>query len=180
MSYLSPRGKIELKKGSMSVEHVGIQTFITNYNATDRDWLELKWNGKFGAKFKDENYIFRQQIASIVCDQIHTVNLDLIRDLFIELGKVAQVSFSVFQNYHILAQELLERGGKEYLFDYVCAAHISFDTFLSTANIQLSSERTDEILTYFDFLKQTESDPQVQKMLSDHIRSRFVSLQKLS
>lgn len=164
----------------MSVEHVGIQEFIENYNTTDRDWLTLKWNGKFGTKFKDENYIFRQQIASIVCDQIHTVNIDLIRDLFIELGKVAQVSFSVFTNYHLLAQELLERGGKEYLFDYVCAAHISFDTFLSTANITLSSARTRELLAYFDFLKQTESDPQVQKMLTDHIRNRFVYLQKLS
>jgi len=57
---------------------------------------------------------------------------------------------------------------------------ISFDTFLSTANIQLSPERTNEMLSYFDFLKQTESDPQVQKMLTDHIRSRFLSLQKLS
>jgi len=162
----------------MTVEHVGIQSFIENYDTADRNWLELKWNGKFGAKFKDENYIFRQQIASIVCDQIHTVNLDLIRDLFIELGKVAQVSFSVFQNYHILAQELLERGGKQYLFDYVCAAHISFDTFLSTANITLSPKRTDEILSHFDFLKQTELDPQVQKMLTDHIRGRFI-LQEL-
>lgn len=161
----------------MSVEYVEIQNFIENYNPADRDWLELKWNGKFGAKCKDDNYIFRQQIARIVCDQIHTVNLDLIRDLFIELGKVAQVSFVVFNNYHILAQELLERGGSSYLFDYVCAAHISFDTFLSTANIQLSPERAQEILSYFDFLKQTEADPQVQKMLTDHIRNRFLPLQ---
>lgn len=161
----------------MSVEYVEIQSFIENYNERDRDWLTLKWNGKFGPKFKDENYIFRQQIATLVCDQIHTVNLDLVRDLFIELGKVAQVSFSVFTHYHVLAQELLERGGKDYLFDYVCAAHISFDTFLSTANIQLSPERMHEIVSYFDFLKQTESDPQVQKMLTDHIRNRFIPVQ---
>ncbi|WP_413512097.1 hypothetical protein [Myroides odoratus] len=158
----------------MSVDNVGIQDFIDNYQAADRDWLVLKWNEKFGAKFKDENYIFRQQIASIVCNQIHTAPIELIRDLFIELGKVAQVSFSVFNNYHLLAQELLERGGKEYLYDYVCAAHISFDTFLSTANIQLSPERANEILAHFDFLKETELNPQVQKMLTDHIRSRFV------
>lgn len=160
-------------------ENKGIQAFIDNYQATDREWLALKWNEKFGSKFKDENYIFRQQIACIVCDQIHTVNMELIRDLFIELGKVAQVSFSVFTHYHLLAQELLERGGKHYLFDYVCAAHISFDTFLSTANIQLSQERKQEILDHFDFLKQTESDVQVQKMLTDHLRNRFVCLQEL-
>ena len=161
----------------MSVEYVEIQDFIKNYKKEDHVWLELKWNGKFGPKFKDENYIFRQQIATIVCDQIHTVKLNLIRDLFIELGKVAQVSFSVFAKYHLLAQELLERGGKDYLFDYVCAAHISFDTFLSTANIQLSAKRQQEILAHFDFLKQTATDPQIQKLLTDHIRNRFLVLQ---
>ncbi|WP_010252595.1 hypothetical protein [Myroides injenensis] len=158
----------------MQMTHVDFQSFIDNYSESDREWLDLEWNGKYGAKFKDDNYFFRLQIAEVVCNQLHSVNIDLIRELFITLGRVAQLNFCVYKNYHLLAQELLERGGCDYLYEYVCAAHISFDTFLSTANISLSEDRSCELLAYFDYLRTSTSDKQVQKLLSDHLRNRFV------
>lgn len=158
----------------MQMINLSFQEFIDNYTQEDSEWLALEWNEKFGAKFKDENYLFRIQIAELVCEQIHTVNIDLIRELFITMGKTTQLNFVVFNKFNLFAQELLERGGKDYLFDYVCAAHVSFDTFLSTADITLSNERREEILAHFDYLKATESDAQVQKLLSDHLRNRFV------
>ncbi len=158
----------------MQTINLSFQEFIDNYTQEDSEWLALEWNEKFGAKFKDANYLFRMQIAELVCEQIHTVSLDLIRELFITMGKTTQLNFVVFNKFNLFAQELLERGGKDYLFDYVCAAHVSFDTFLSTADITLSDERRREILAHFDFLKATESDAQVQKLLSDHLRNRFV------
>ncbi len=154
---------------------VDFQSFIDNYSEKDSQWLSLNWNGKFGKKFADQNYLFRQQIAAIVCQQIDSVAIKLVKDLFIELGKEAQLSYVVFQNYHLLAQELLERGGKDYLFSYICAAHISFDTFLSTANIQLSPERTTEMLQYFDYLKENQKDTQMENMFNEKIRERFLS-----
>lgn len=90
------------------------------------------------------------------------------------MGKEAQLSYVVFQQYHLLAQELLERGGQEYLFSYICAAHISFDTFLSTANIQLSTERSTEMLQYFDYLKEKQKDSPTENMFNEKIRERFV------
>ncbi|MDR2224361.1 MAG: hypothetical protein LBE34_16740 [Flavobacteriaceae bacterium] len=158
----------------MQEEKTNVILFIDNYSANEKHHLEVAWNGKFGAKFKDENYFFRLQVAEAVCERIETVNIDLIHELFMTLGRVAQLNFSVYKNYHMLTQELLERGGHIYLFDYVCVAHISFDTFLSTANIRLSSERKKEILAYFDYLKKEETNLENQKLLADHIRSRFV------
>lgn len=153
---------------------IDFQYFIDNYSDKDAQWLSIDWNGKFGRKFTDQNYLFRQQIATIVCQQIKTVDIQLVNDLFIELGKEAQLSYVVFQQYHLLAQELLERGGQEYLFSYICAAHISFDTFLSTANIQLSTERSTEMLQYFDYLKEKQKDSPTENMFNEKIRERFV------
>ncbi len=154
---------------------VDFQSFIDNYSENDKAWLSLDWNGKFGQKFNDNNYFFRQQIASIVCEQITSVDINLINDLFIELGKEAQLSYTVYSNYNILAQELLERGGVEYLFAYICAAHISFDAFLSTANIKLTKGRALEMLEYFDFLKENQKNTQMENMFNEKIRERFLS-----
>ena len=154
---------------------VDFMDFILQYTAEDAHWLALDWNGKFGPKFKDENYFFRLQIADMVCTQISEVPIELIHELFVTLGKVAQLSFSVYAGYNLLAQALLERGGATYLFDYVCAAHISFDVFSSTGEIQLSSERKAELLVYFNHLKATIKEPQLNKMFSEQIRTRFLS-----
>ncbi|MEC4113120.1 hypothetical protein [Myroides pelagicus] len=159
----------------MQLISVDFQSFIDNYSDSDREFLNVDWNGKYGAKFKDENHLFRLQIAEAVCEQLHQVDLGLIRDLFITLGQVTKLNFSVYRNYHLLAQELLERGGVDYLFDYVCAAHISFDAYLSTANIVLSSSRKQELLVYFDYLRANSTDAEVQKLLSDQMRSRFAT-----
>ena len=162
----------------MEVISIDFQGFIDNYSSSDSEWLALDWNGKYGAKFKDDNYLFRIQIAELVCQQLDTVDLPLLRELFIHIGTVSKLNFSVYNKFHLLAQTLLERGGKEYLFDYLCAAHISFDTFLSTANIELSQERIEELLVHFDYLKETESDLEVQKLLSEHMRDRLEGLKK--
>lgn len=160
----------------MEVSSVDFQSFIDSYSDADSEWLALEWNGKYGGKFKDENYLFRIQIAELVCEQLETVDLQLLRDLFINLGMVTKLNFSVYNKFHLLAETLLERGGTFYLYDYLCAAHISFDTFLSTARIALSKERKEELLAYFDYLKATEQDGEVQKMLSEHMRERLVNM----
>ncbi|MVX35654.1 MULTISPECIES: hypothetical protein [Myroides] len=159
----------------MQMTSVDFQEFILNYTIADSDWLSLDWNGKYGAKFKDENHFFRLQIAEAVCAQLEKVDLSLVRELFITLGQVTKLNFCVYKNYHLLAQELLERGGSDYLFDYLCAAHISFDTYLSTANIRLSEQRKRELLAYFDYLRTTSDNPQVIKLLTDQMRNRFIT-----
>ncbi|WP_121965863.1 hypothetical protein [Myroides sp. N17-2] len=160
----------------MQVISDDFQSFIDNYSPSDSEWIAVEWNGKYGGKFKDDNYLFRIQIAELVCEQLDTVDLVLLRELFINLGMVTKLNFSVYNKFHLLAETLLERGGTEYLYDYLCAAHISFDTFLSTARINLSTERLEELIVYFDYLKETELDTEVQKMLSEHMRNRLEEL----
>lgn len=60
---------------------IDFQYFIDNYSDKDAQWLSIDWNGKFGRKFTDQNYLFRQQIATIVCQQIKTVDIQLVNDL---------------------------------------------------------------------------------------------------
>lgn len=151
-----------------------LQEFVSLYESEDIKWIEIAWNGKYGNKYRDQNYFFRLQITEIVVSQIKEVNLTLIYDLFIELGKSAQLSLRLYPHYHMLAQELLQRGGKKYLFEYVCAAHISFDTFLSTAQIKLSSSRKGELLAHFDSLKKSTTQEGVKKLFIPNIRERFI------
>ncbi len=92
--------------------------------------------------------------------------------MFIALGRTSQLNFQVHPYFHLFIQELLQRGGKEYLFDYGCAAHISYDTFVATSSVCLSAKRKQELLNYFDFLKQTQ--PTVSKLFIQGLRDRFL------
>ena len=156
----------------MSIPRANLQEFIHNYNTQDAPYLDLDWNGKFGAKFKDANLSFRLQIAEQVYYEIQSVDLELLKDLFIALGRTTQLNFKVHPYFHVFIQELLQRGGKQYLFEYICAAHISYDTFMATSTICLSEDRKIELLEYFDYLKATQ--PNVSKLFIQAIRDRFI------
>ncbi|MHC5201335.1 hypothetical protein [Myroides sp. LJL119] len=153
---------------------INIEDFVVNYSLCDREYLDLKWNGKFGPKYKDENHFFRLQVLEQVILDPSKVEIQLLRELFICLGRSAQLNFYVHPYFCVLAQELLQRGGKEFLFEYVCAAHISYDTFTATADIKLDCKTKAELLQYFDYLKTELLEPSMAKLFVEPIRNRFV------
>lgn len=151
-----------------------LQRYIDNYTTADFDRIKLVWNGKYGQDFVDDNYDFRMQICEFVVPQIDKVNIDLIRDLYCETGKTSPMTFGVYNKFHLFADELLKRGGKKYLFDYIRGASHSMDTGISSGILTISRQTAKELLDYFDELKLKSTDPEEQKLLNDYIRHRLV------
>lgn len=150
-----------------------LQTYIDNYTLADFDRIKLVWNEKYGHDFEDENYDFRMQVCELVVSQIGKVNIDLIRDLYLETAKTSPLTFSVYNKFHLFADELLKRGGIKYLLDYIRGASQSMDTGISSALLTISQEQAKRLLDYFDKLKATTQDIEVQRLLKDFIRQRL-------
>lgn len=115
-----------------------LQYYIDHYTVNDFEKIQFIWNGQYGANFIDENYDFRIHLCEFIVPRITTVSIDLIRDLYCEVGKTSPITFSIYQNYHFFASELLERGKQAYLLDYLRGASYSMDTLLSSGNIRIS------------------------------------------
>lgn len=143
-----------------------LQHFIDNYTQDDFDRIRVMWNGKYGQEF-------RQEVCEFVIPQIEKVNILLIRDLYCETAKTSPMTFGIYLNFHFFANELLVRGGNEYLLDYIRGASHSMDTALSSGRLTISKEQAKKLLTHFDYLKATSQDKDEQRLLSDYIRYRF-------
>jgi hypothetical protein len=149
------------------------QTFADNYTSADFDRIKMVWNGKYGNEFADEHYDFRTQLCEFLIPQLDTVKLELIRDLYCETGKSSEMTFGVYINFYLFAQQLLQRGGTEYLLDYIKGASHTMDTAMSSGRISLTKERASELLKYFDSKKATTTDKEELVLLNDLIRKRL-------
>ncbi|MES2617726.1 MAG: hypothetical protein V4613_07605 [Bacteroidota bacterium] len=150
-----------------------LQTYIDNYASADFDRIKLIWNEKEGKEFEDKNFGFRTQVCEFVVPQIGKVNIDLIRDLYLETAKTSPFIFGIYSKFHLFADELLKRGGTKYLLDYIRGASYSMDTGMSSGRLTISKQQAKELLDYFDELKSKSTDPEEQKLLSDFIRLRL-------
>lgn len=149
------------------------QTFADNYTSADFDRIKMVWNGKYGSDFDDKNYDFRTQLCEFLISQIDTVKLELIRDLYCETGKSSEMTFGVYLNFHLFAQQLLQRGGAQYLFDYIKGASYTMDTGISSGQINLTKERAKELLDFFDNKRANTKDKEELRLLNDYIRHRL-------
>ncbi len=149
------------------------QTFADNYTSADFDSIKLVWNGKYGADFEDKNYNFRTQLSEFLVPQLDTVKLELVRDIYCETGKSSEMIFGIYLKFHLFAQQLLQRGGTEYLLDYIRGASHTMDSGVSSGRISLTKERAVELLTYFDNKKSTTTDKEELRLLNDYIRNRL-------
>jgi hypothetical protein len=149
------------------------QTFADNYTSADFDKIKMVWNGKYGNEFADKHYNFRTQLCEFLIPQLDTVKLELIRDLYLETGKSSEMTFGVYNSFHLFAQQLLERGGTEYLLDYIKGASHTMDTAMSSGRISLTRGRASELLKYFDDLKANTTDKEELRLLNDLIRKRL-------
>lgn len=150
-----------------------LQNFIDNYTSVDFDRIKLIWNDKYGQDFVDDNYDFRMKLCEFIIPQINKVNIKLIRDLYCETGKTSPMTFGVYNNFHLFADELLKRGGNDYLLDYIRGASHSMDTGMSSGRLTISNELAKNLLAHFDILKATSQDNEEQKLLNDYIRHRL-------
>ena len=149
------------------------QTFADNYTSGDFDQIRFKWKGGYGEDFKDENLGFRILLCEYLIPKLQQVKLDLIKDLYLEIGKTSEYTFGCYINFNLLGQELLERGGTAYLTVYLQGAAHTMDTAITSSKIILSNERATELLNYFDAKMKNPNDVNESKLYCDYFRHRI-------
>jgi len=149
------------------------ETFADNYTSKDFERISFKWEGGYGAEFKDKNCAFRIQLCEFLIPRLNKTKLELIRDLYLEEGKTSEYTLGCYTKFHLLGQELLERGGITYLTVYLNGAKHTMDTALSSSKISLSKERARELLAYFDVKMKNPENTEEAKLYSSYFRNRF-------
>lgn len=142
------------------------QTFADNYSTANFDMIKFDWNGKHGDKLFDKNAEFRLQLIEFLIPKLETVKLELICDLYTESAKFWKEVWGVDNKFHLLAQQLLVRGGTKYLLDYMQGASLSMDTNLASGRVEISRELAQQILNHL----KTTSDIQEKKLAERYIK----------
>lgn len=150
-----------------------LQAFAEKYTHADFDKIKFDWNGERGEDFSDGNYGFRMELCEYLTPLLPTTHLELVRDLYVELAKHAQESFSLYPKFYLFAQELLARGGTTYLLDYLDGAACSMDTHIASSRINISKTQAMEMLAYIDEVIKTETNRKKLAILHQIGRPRF-------
>ena len=130
------------------MENITLQLFVDNYTSDDFDKIKFAWNGEHGDKFVDTNYKFRIELCEFLTPKLDTIKLELLRDLYIELSKCAKEVWGVYKKYPLFAQQLLNRGGSDYIMDYLIGASQCFDTAIASGAISLTKDKKQDILNF--------------------------------
>jgi hypothetical protein len=95
--------------------------FVARYSTSeDRARIAFAWNGKHAGEFEDANYEFRREVLEIVLAEPAAVPIELIRDLYDAETALAKEAWGVYaEAVRALAEELLTRGGSEYVEDFL-------------------------------------------------------------
>jgi hypothetical protein len=140
-----------------------LQLFADNYSSKDFDKIKFDWNGERGDKFFDNNSKFRMELWGFLIPQLDTVKIELIRDLYSEISKYAKEAWGLPMKYPLFAQQLLNRGGTDYIMDYLFGAMQCFDTVLASGAISLTKEKKQNILNFImEEMKSEKSEERIR------------------
>jgi hypothetical protein len=149
-----------------------LQIFADNYTMKDFDKIKFDWNGQHGDKFQDGNYNFRMEVCEFIVPNLDKVKLELIRDLYLELAKCSKEIWIIYNKFHLFAQQLLARGGTNYLMDYMQGASLSFDAHIASGSIEINRDIAKQCLNYI--LKRTRTpENEAEKRLCEAFIKRF-------
>lgn len=144
--------------------------FIRHYNGTDLDRIRFDWNGQHGDKLRDLNMDFRMAVCEYLAKDLSVASDHLIRDLYLELSKSSKETWGIYRNYHLFAQELLDRGVTKYLMDYLNGAAQSFDTALASGRVAVTDGQRTDINGIVQRALLTAPDSRTQGLLELAIR----------
>jgi len=89
-------------------------------SAEERARITFAWNGKHAEEFQDANDAFRQQVLEVVLADVRAAPIELVRDLYDAETAHAKEAWGVnTEAVRSLAEELLTRGGPEFVEDYL-------------------------------------------------------------
>jgi len=123
-----------------------VSDFVRTYTQDAESRIAFAWNGKHAADLIDANAQFRRRVCEHFEEHVEDCSLPLIAALFRAETLLAKEAWGVNRVVSKLAQEMLERGGAEYLDHYLAGARCGMDAFMETGNITLSKNRCQELL----------------------------------
>ncbi|MDH3944214.1 MAG: hypothetical protein OEV06_08990 [Anaerolineae bacterium] len=118
-----------------------IEDYVLNYDPmVDKERIVFAWNGKHAVDFKDANREFRLEVIGYFIEHAEATPIRLIRDLYTSETKFAEQAWGVNMVVSDLAEQLLKRGGIDYLEDYLAGLWRGMDAFIASRRIKLSKE----------------------------------------
>lgn len=98
-----------------------VAQFVAGYlSSRDRARIAFAWNGKHAEQFDDANYPFRRQVLKRALANPGAVSIDLVCDLYDAETAWAKEAWCVYaEAVRALAEELLTRGGPDYVEDFL-------------------------------------------------------------
>jgi len=149
-----------------------IIAFVHAYGPSDLGRIRFDWNGKHADELRDPNMGLRCAVCEEAVKDFSKASDQLIRDLYIELARASKETWSVYKNFHLFAQELLDRGVTKYLLDYAEGAMMSFDTMLASGRVKVSDDQRAEIGDFIERELRSTSDDRTKALL-EFARGRF-------
>lgn len=148
-----------------------IEQFIEGYSKSNFEKIKFDWNGKHGNELEDFNLEFRMNVCEYLCKNFSIASDELILDLYQELSASAKEMWSIYNKYHLFAQEVLNRGKTKYLLEYAKGATQSFDTILASGNISLEEYERQEMIDFA--IEQMKSNSNENQRYYQFIIDRF-------
>jgi hypothetical protein len=147
------------------------QSFVDNYShARDFEKIKFDWNGLYADKFHDINYHFRTQLCEFLMPQLSSANIELIRDIYLELGKCSAATWSIHSYFRFYGQELLRRDWRKYLNDYMEGAGNSVDSYPTSGAIEIDKDVALEIAAHLQNEIKTVNSDQLKRRLEGFIK----------
>jgi hypothetical protein len=99
----------------------GAADFVANYDpARDRARVAFAWNGQHADGFRDANEPFRESVLEAALRNLAAAPIALVRDLYDAETAWAKEAWCVNSDaVRELAEELLTRGGTEFVEDFL-------------------------------------------------------------
>lgn len=123
---------------------------IDNYTPDRFHELMVEWTKNVEYGTEDGLLDFRHAVLEIILPSIGTVNLDLLKDLYLEQAKCAYENCGVHIHFNLVGGELVRRGGEKYLMDFYKGSALCQGSCLISIPFDLDR---DKALTALDFLK---------------------------
>lgn len=98
-----------------------VREFVAVYTpAVGGKQIAFAWNGQHAETFADSNYEFRRRVVEVVLLDPSAAPIELVRDLYDAETRWAAEAWCVYaEAVRALAEELLTRGGPDFVEDYL-------------------------------------------------------------
>lgn len=146
-----------------------VEEFVKNYTPEDSGQIRFAWNGKHSDDFVDENQAFRRSVVDYCLNTPDSAPTPLLEALFIAESLWAKEAWGSPNNYELLAETLLLKGGEEVIATFSTGLCQSFDTFGACHQIRLPEAVVDSLIQTTRLLLSSTQDKSQEHCLKSSL-----------